>query len=91
MVGLLLLVVVIVLSHTSTLFVHVLVVYPEKLTCFLFFLTNKKRLVKIKEWIDAHDPGSMVIPLSGALESKLLDMADDEERKKYCEEVKTQR
>lgn len=48
------------------------------------------RLAKIKEWVDAHDPGAMVIPLSGALESKLQDM-EEEERNKYCEEVKTQR
>lgn len=48
------------------------------------------RLVKIKEWVDAHDPGAVVIPVSGALESKLLDM-EEEERNKYCEEQKTQR
>lgn len=48
------------------------------------------RLVKIKEWVDAHDPGAMVIPVSGAIESKLLDM-EEEERNKYCEEQKTQR
>lgn len=48
------------------------------------------RLAKIKEWVDAHDPGAMVIPLSGALEFKLQDM-EEEERNKYCEEQKTQR
>lgn len=48
------------------------------------------RLAKIKEWVDAHDPGALVIPLSGSLESKLLDM-EEEERDKYCEELKTQR
>lgn len=48
------------------------------------------RLAKIKEWVDAHDPGALVIPLSGAFESKLLDM-EEEERNKYCEEQKTQR
>lgn len=46
--------------------------------------------MKIKEWVDAHDPGAMVIPVSGAIESKLLDM-EEEERNKYCEEQKTQR
>lgn len=40
--------------------------------------------------MDAHDPGAVVIPVSGALESKLLDM-EEEERNKYCEEQKTQR
>lgn len=48
------------------------------------------RLAKIKEWVDAHDPGALVIPLSGVLEFKLQDMSD-EERNKYCEEQKTQR
>lgn len=48
------------------------------------------RLAKIKEWVDAHDPGALVIPLSGAFESKLLDM-EEEERNKYCEEQKAQR
>lgn len=48
-------------------------------------------MVKIKEWINVHDPGAIVIPVSGAVESKLLDMEDEEERKKYCEEHKTQR
>ena len=48
------------------------------------------RLIKIKEWVDAHDPGSLVIPVSGSLEFKLQDMSD-EERAKYCEEKKTQR
>ena len=48
------------------------------------------RLAKIKEWVDAHDPGAMVIPLSGCVEAKLQEMEDDE-RNKYCEEQKTQR
>lgn len=47
-------------------------------------------MAKIKEWVDAHDPGAMVIPVSGAIESKLLDM-EEEEKNKYCEEQKTQR
>lgn len=55
-------------------------------TCRVFIF----RLAKIKEWVDVHDPGAVVIPLSGALESKLLDM-EEEERNKYCEEQKTQR
>ena len=29
------------------------------------------RLAKIKEWIDSHDSGAVIIPLSGALESKV--------------------
>uniref|UniRef100_A0A8C5B4P1 Obg like ATPase 1 n=1 Tax=Gadus morhua TaxID=8049 RepID=A0A8C5B4P1_GADMO len=50
---------------------------------------KNKWLIKIKEWVDAHDPGSLMIPVSGALEFKLQDMSD-EERAKYCEEKKTQ-
>lgn len=49
------------------------------------------RLVKIKEWIDKNDPGAMVILLSCAVELKLLDLADEEEQKKYLEESKTTR
>ncbi|XP_060938284.1 obg-like ATPase 1 [Limanda limanda] len=51
---------------------------------------KNKWLAKIKEWVDANDPGAMVIPVSGALESKLLDIEDEEEKKKLCEELKTQ-
>ncbi|KAJ8253039.1 hypothetical protein GJAV_G00208440 [Gymnothorax javanicus] len=50
---------------------------------------KNKWLVKIKEWVDSHDPGALVIPFSGGLESKLLDMSE-EDRAKYCEEHKTQ-
>ncbi|KAL0190562.1 hypothetical protein M9458_013260, partial [Cirrhinus mrigala] len=42
------------------------------------------------EWVDAHDPGALVIPFSGGLENKYQDMTD-EEKQKYCEENKTQR
>lgn len=46
--------------------------------------------MKIKEWVDAHDPGSLVIPFSGGFESKYQDMSD-EEKQKFCDENKTQR
>ena len=36
------------------------------------------RLPKIKEWIDANDPGALLIPMSGVLESRLADMPEDE-------------
>lgn len=48
------------------------------------------RLPKIKEYVDAHDPGATIIPFSGAFELQLLDLAE-EERKAYCEEHKCQR
>ncbi|XP_019945635.2 obg-like ATPase 1 [Paralichthys olivaceus] len=50
---------------------------------------KNKWLVKIKEWVDSHDPGALVIPFSGGLESQLQD-ASDEEMQKYCTEHKTQ-
>ena len=34
---------------------------------FIFLL----RLLKIKEWVDARDPGALLIPFSGAFESKV--------------------
>ncbi|KAG0711633.1 Obg-like ATPase 1 [Chionoecetes opilio] len=49
---------------------------------------KNKWLVKIKEWIDANDPGAMLIPFSGAFELRLADL-DDEERAKQLEELKT--
>jgi obg-like ATPase 1 len=47
-------------------------------------------LVKIKEWVDSHDPGALVIPFSGGVESVLQDMSE-EEIQKYCTEHKAQR
>lgn len=49
---------------------------------------KNKWLPKIKEYLDANDPGATVIPFSGAFEQKLLDMETDEERKSYIEETK---
>ena len=45
------------------------------------------RLMKIKEWIDANDPGAQVILFSGALESKLLDLQTEEERETLLKEL----
>ncbi|KAK7078841.1 Obg-like ATPase [Halocaridina rubra] len=39
---------------------------------------KNKWLMKIKEWIDTNDPGAMLIPFSGVMESKLVDMSDEE-------------
>uniref|UniRef100_H3DHS4 Obg like ATPase 1 n=2 Tax=Tetraodon nigroviridis TaxID=99883 RepID=H3DHS4_TETNG len=50
---------------------------------------KNKWLVKIKEWVDGHDPGALVIPFSGGLESSLQEMSE-EEMLKYCTEHKTQ-
>jgi obg-like ATPase 1 len=44
----------------------------------------------MKEWIDANDSGAAVIPFSGILENKLVNMSP-EDRKAFLEENKTQR
>jgi obg-like ATPase 1 len=38
------------------------------------------RLIKIKEWVDKHDPGALIVPFSGVFESKIADMSDDEKK-----------
>lgn len=48
------------------------------------------RLVKIKEWIDKNDPGALVILMSCAVELKLMDLTE-EEQKQYLEEAKITR
>lgn len=55
-----------------------------------FVAADFTRLVKIKEWVDSHDPGASVIPFSGGLESQLQDKSE-EEMQKYCTDCKTQR
>lgn len=49
---------------------------------------KNKWLVKIKEWVDANDPGALAIPFSGALETKLLNMSEVEKRS-FLETSKT--
>ncbi|XP_076025904.1 obg-like ATPase 1 [Genypterus blacodes] len=52
---------------------------------------KNKWLVKIKEWVDSHDPGALVIPFSGGLESQLQDESEEEQRqRRQGEEQKTQ-
>ncbi|XP_047469808.1 obg-like ATPase 1 [Penaeus chinensis] len=46
---------------------------------------KNKWLVKIKEWIDANDPGAICIPFSGVFELKLADM-EPEARADYLKE-----
>lgn len=53
-----------------------------------FIRKKNKWLLKIKEWVDKNDPGAAIIPFSGAYELKLVEIEDDEERKKYIEENK---
>ena len=60
-------------------------VYLINLNEKAYLKKKNKWLVKIKEWIDAHDPGSTIIPFSGELELKLMNM-EDEERETFCKE-----
>ena len=59
------------------------IVHYFQVVIILFFFPH--RLPKIKEWIDANDPGSVLIPFSGILESKLADMPEDE-KERYLKE-----
>jgi len=54
------------------------VIYLVNLSEKDYIRKKNKWLIKIKEWIDKHDPGSILIPFSGALETKLADMPEDE-------------
>jgi obg-like ATPase 1 len=59
------------------------VVYLINLSEKDYIKKKNKWLKGIKEWIDANDPNAIVIPFSGALEQKLVDMPEDEAAK-YC-------
>ncbi|XP_031562096.1 obg-like ATPase 1 [Actinia tenebrosa] len=50
---------------------------------------KNKFLPKIKVWVDDYDKGAAIIPFSGALESKFVDMSE-EEKESYCKEHNTQ-
>ncbi|XP_074639999.1 obg-like ATPase 1 [Tubulanus polymorphus] len=50
---------------------------------------KNKWLLKIKQWVDVNDPGAVIIPFSGALETNLLDLETDADRQAYLEEKKT--
>uniref|UniRef100_A0A2P2HY15 Obg-like ATPase 1 n=1 Tax=Hirondellea gigas TaxID=1518452 RepID=A0A2P2HY15_9CRUS len=47
---------------------------------------KNKWLLKIKEWVDANDPGALLIPFSGIFELSLLDLPDDEARAQLMKE-----
>lgn len=49
-----------------------------------------RRLAKIKEWVDTHDPGSLIIPFSAVFENKIFDMPPDE-KEAYLKEVNATR
>lgn len=65
------------------------VIYLVNLSEKDYIRKKNKWLAKIKEWVDGHDSGAVIIPLSGELESKLVDLGP-EEAEKYLKEAKTQ-
>jgi len=56
------------------------VVYLLNMSESDYLKKKNKWLVKIKQWIDANDPGATVILLSAPYEQKLMDLPTDEER-----------
>ncbi|GBP00585.1 Obg-like ATPase 1 [Eumeta japonica] len=42
------------------------------------YARRTKWLIKIKEWVDKHDPGATIIPFSGAFEHALAEKTDSE-------------
>ena len=48
-------------------------------------LSYNLRLAKIKAWIDEHDPGSVLIPFSGVMESDLAAL-DTEAKEQYLKD-----
>lgn len=65
------------------------VVYLVNLSEKDYARKKNKWLPKIFEWVKNHGGGDPIIPFSGALESKLLEMPDDE-REVYCKEHEVQ-
>ncbi|XP_046902937.1 obg-like ATPase 1 [Hypomesus transpacificus] len=60
-------------------------IYLVNLTEKDYIRRKNKWLVKIKDWVDSHDPGALVIPFSGALESRLQDMSEEERLELYSQ------
>lgn len=65
------------------------VIYLVNLSEKDYIRKKNKWLVKIKEWIDANDPGALVIPISCALEMALTDLSTEEERQEYLKKAET--
>jgi len=61
--------------------------YLVNLTEKDYIRKKNKWLPKIKEWVDKHDPGAIIIPFSGIFEHKLVEMEDDAEREAYLKEA----
>lgn len=64
------------------------VIYLVNLSDKDFIRKKNKWLIKIKEYVDKNDPGSIIIPFSGAFEQKLAEFELDGERAAYIVETK---
>jgi len=62
------------------------VVYLLNMTEAEYIKKKNKWLPKIKQWVDANDPGAAVIPYSAMFELKLQEMTTDDERKAFTTE-----
>lgn len=61
------------------------IVYLLNMSETEYIKKKNKWLPKIKQWVDEHDPGAVVIPYSAAFEAKVQDMSE-EERKAFLSE-----
>ncbi|KAL7750963.1 Obg-like ATPase [Sorochytrium milnesiophthora] len=59
------------------------VIYLANLSEKDYARKKNKWLAKVKAWIDAENPGDLLIPFSAALENQLSEKASDEERKTH--------
>ncbi|MFH4982612.1 hypothetical protein AB6A40_009321 [Gnathostoma spinigerum] len=62
------------------------IVYLINLSESDYIRKKNKWLPKIKAWVDENDPDAAIIPFSGVLESKLMDMPEDE-REAYLKTI----
>jgi len=63
------------------------VVYLVNMSEKDFFKKGSKWLPKIKQWVETHG-GEPMVPFCGQFESKLMELGDTDEGKKYCEDNK---
>lgn len=66
------------------------IIYLVNLSERDYIRKKNKFLAQIKEWVDKHSPGDVIIPVSVSMEEKLAGMESDEARDKYCKEVGAQ-
>ncbi|KAL4719550.1 hypothetical protein ACJJTC_015212 [Scirpophaga incertulas] len=72
-------------STPPLLYAAVIEIASPAFYCMKNLSNNTKPLPKLKEWIDKNDPGAPLIPFSGVLETKLLEM-DPAEKQAFLKE-----